>query len=98
MLSQRAISAYVGQPRQVLEPVQSPLTSREQEILGLAAEGHSSSVIAERLSISRRTVETHRANIMKKLGLHNQTEIVHYALKQGFLSVDFSEKRPRLLP
>ncbi|HXE72383.1 MAG TPA: response regulator transcription factor [Candidatus Nitrosotenuis sp.] len=61
------------------------LTSREKEVLKLAAEGYNSTEIGARLSISPRTVQTHRANLMRKLGLHNQTELVLYALRRGVL-------------
>lgn len=64
------------------------LTNREREILQLAAEGLTSSEIAQRLSISRRTVETHRANLMDKLNLRNQTDLVLYAIKRGILLVE----------
>ena len=61
------------------------LTNREREILQLAAEGLTSAEIAERLSISRRTVEIHRSNCMEKLGLRHQTDLVRYAIKRGVL-------------
>ena len=61
------------------------LTAREREVLQLTAEGHSGSDIAERLFISPRTVETHRANLMRKLGVRNQKELVRYAVQRGKL-------------
>jgi two-component system, NarL family, response regulator NreC len=64
------------------------LTGREREVLHLVAEGFTGLEIAERLSISRRTVEQHRANVMRKLGLQNQRDIVRYAIKKGILSID----------
>jgi two-component system response regulator NreC len=64
------------------------LTSRELEILQLAAEGYTSPEIAQRLSISHRTVEKHRSNLMEKLGLRNQTDLVLYAIKRGILLMD----------
>jgi DNA-binding CsgD family transcriptional regulator len=57
-------------------------------VLHLAAEGHSSTEIAERLSISPRTVETHRANMMRKLDLHSQTDLIRYALKRGIIPME----------
>jgi DNA-binding NarL/FixJ family response regulator len=62
------------------------LTSREREVLQLTAEGLSSTHIAERLFIGSRTVETHRVNLMRKLGLHNQAEIIRYAVRRGIIS------------
>jgi len=73
------------------------LTNREREVLQLAAEGHSSRDIAERLSISARTAETHRANVMQKLRLKNQTALVRYALARGILPpIDPVPSAPRL--
>jgi two-component system response regulator NreC len=51
----------------------------------LVAEGHTSGAIAQRLFISPRTVETHRAHVMRKLGLRTQVELVRYALHRGIL-------------
>jgi DNA-binding NarL/FixJ family response regulator len=56
------------------------LTRREREVFHLAAEGVSNPEIARRLLISPRTVEDHRASVLRKLGLRNQTELVRYAL------------------
>ena len=61
------------------------LTAREREVLQLAAEGKSSSQIAARLTISPRTAETHRANALRKLDLHGQTDLVLYAVRRGLL-------------
>jgi DNA-binding NarL/FixJ family response regulator len=64
------------------------LTTREREVLHLAAEGHSGPEIASRLSISPRTVETHRANLMRKLGLESQTDLIRYALRRGIIPLN----------
>jgi DNA-binding NarL/FixJ family response regulator len=61
------------------------LTARERMVFQLTAEGHSSAEIAGRLHISPRTVESHRANLMRKLGLRNQRELVRYAWGRGVL-------------
>lgn len=66
------------------DPYQS-LTTREREVLQMAAEGLSAAEIAKRLSISARTAELHRGRMMNKLGLHNQTDLIRYALKRGIL-------------
>jgi len=58
------------------------LTPRERQVLHLVTEGRRNSEIAGRLSISARTVEVHRANLMRKLGVRNQTELVRYALQR----------------
>jgi DNA-binding NarL/FixJ family response regulator len=64
------------------------ISSREREILQLIAEGKTNSEIGKILVISTRTVETHRNNLMRKLGLSSQIEIIRYALKHGFLQMD----------
>jgi two-component system response regulator NreC len=64
------------------------LTKREIEILKHIANGTSSREIAYLLSLSNRTVERFRASIMNKLGLRNQAELISYAIRRGFLSID----------
>jgi DNA-binding NarL/FixJ family response regulator len=64
------------------------LTPREQEVMRLLAEGLSSKTVAEKLCISPKTVENHRANIMNKLGLHSTIELIRYAAKLGLIDVD----------
>ena len=64
-----------------------PLTTREREILKLIAEGKSNKEIAKLLFISMRTVENHRASIMRKLNLSNTAEIVKYAILKGYTSL-----------
>jgi DNA-binding CsgD family transcriptional regulator len=59
------------------------LTPREREVLHLVTAGRRSPEIAGRLSISVRTVEVHRANLLRKLGVRNQTELVHFAMRRG---------------
>jgi DNA-binding NarL/FixJ family response regulator len=62
------------------------LSEREREIFQLIAEGHSNKEIAELLSISPATVETHRAHILQKLDVHNTAELVVYAVRRGVIS------------
>ncbi|MBN2172785.1 MAG: response regulator transcription factor [Bacteroidales bacterium] len=62
------------------------LTDREIEILKLIAEGFSNKEIGEKLFISHRTVDTHRTNLMKKIGVKNIAGIIKYAIKKGFIS------------
>ncbi|MGA7919622.1 MAG: LuxR C-terminal-related transcriptional regulator [Candidatus Acidiferrales bacterium] len=57
------------------------LTSREREVVRLLAEGKSSKEVASSLSISVKTAETHRANIMRKLQLHSVSELVRYPVR-----------------
>ena len=65
-----------------------PLSEREREVLRLLALGHTNHEIAERLYISVRTAESHRAHIMQKLRLSTRAELVRYALTQGLLAED----------
>lgn len=62
------------------------LSEREREIFQLVAEGHSNKEIADLLSVSPATVETHRAHILQKLDLHNTAEVVLYAVRRGVIS------------
>lgn len=64
------------------------LTERETQVLGLVAEGLSNQEIADRLILSVKTVMGHRANVMQKLDLHNRTELVKYAIRNGLVRVD----------
>jgi two-component system response regulator NreC len=84
-LSERAIESYVERAGSAVLDVYETLTTREREVLHLAAEGHSSPEIAARLFVSSRTVETHRMNLMHKLALRSQTELVRFALRRGIL-------------
>jgi DNA-binding CsgD family transcriptional regulator len=61
------------------------LTARERAVLHWTAQGLSGARVARRLQVSPRTVETHRANLMRKLGLKNQRELVRYALERGLV-------------
>ena len=64
------------------------LTAREREILQMTAEGRTSQEIGDKLIISPRTVEVHRSNLMNKLGIKNQTDLIRFAIKRGILPLD----------
>jgi DNA-binding NarL/FixJ family response regulator len=83
-LSEWAINALVAKPADS-DPLGS-LTQRERMVLQLAAEGHSNPEIAEKLFISPRTAETHRTNLLRKLGLQTQTDLVRFAIRKGLIS------------
>ncbi|MFN2099992.1 LuxR C-terminal-related transcriptional regulator [Altererythrobacter sp. MF3-039] len=61
------------------------LTAREREVLSLVCDGNSNAAIAERLAISAKTVEKHRASLMSKLGVHSISDLMTYALREGLL-------------
>ncbi len=89
-LSERAIEAYVQKAQAGTLDVHETLTTREREVLQLAAEGYKNPQIAARLGISPRTAETHRANLMRKLGLNTQTDLIRYAMQRGILPMEAS--------
>lgn len=86
-LSERAIAAYGGQARgaEVQERAGAPLTAREEEVLLHTVSGATSADVAGRLFISPRTVEKHRANLMRKLGVRSIRELILYAVAGGVL-------------
>ena len=79
-----SISRKTGETE--VDDVYEKLIGREREILQLTAEGNDRKAIAKRLFISQRTVETHRAHIMNKLGLHTQTELVRFSIRKGIIA------------
>jgi two-component system response regulator NreC len=89
-LSERAIENYIEKSKETYLDPYDTLTTREREVLHLAAQSCTNAEIAERLYISRRTVEVHRANVMHKLGLRSQPQLIRYAMKRGILPPDDS--------
>jgi DNA-binding NarL/FixJ family response regulator len=83
-LSERAIAALTSRTPDQSDPLNA-LTPREREVLALAAEGMSTTEMAEKLFISPRTAETHRTNLMQKLGLQSQTDLVRFAIRRGLI-------------
>jgi two-component system, NarL family, response regulator NreC len=86
-LTERAIEAYRSRAQAASGDAYETLTTREREVLQLAAEGGTNSEIADRLAISPRTVEAHRANVMRKLCLRTQTDLIRYALRRGLIPI-----------
>ena len=62
---------------------EEPLTPREQEVLKLIAEAYTNKQIAEILHLAEKTVESHRANLLRKLGMRDRVELVRYAIRRG---------------
>jgi two-component system response regulator NreC len=93
-ISQDALEVYM---RKADKPARDPyetLTVREREVFHLTAEGQSGVAVAERLFISPRTVESHRANLMRKLGLRNHKELIRYAAQRG-MAMDMARSGDR---
>ncbi|MFC1563447.1 response regulator [candidate division KSB1 bacterium] len=80
------VSSITGTDTSISKSVKQ-LTKREQEILKLLALGYTNSEIADKLYISKRTVETHRSNIMSKLGLKNKAELVRFAMENRIIDI-----------
>ena len=84
-----------GIPRRVLqrlndtgeEDAYSNLTARERQVFQQIAEGLTNRQIAEGMGVSVKTVDTHRTRLMKKLGIHDQTTLVKYALRKGIVQL-----------
>jgi DNA-binding NarL/FixJ family response regulator len=87
-LSQRAVEAYAKRAKGTVATREAELTAREKEVLMLVGQGFTSAQIGERLFISVRTVESHRSNLTKKLGLHSQAEMVRTALRRELTPLD----------
>jgi DNA-binding NarL/FixJ family response regulator len=90
-VSQKVIKKLVGiqaKETKYLDNNYNSLTPREQEVMGMVAEGLSTNEISERLFISPKTVENHRSSIMRKLDLHSTIEIARYAAKLGIIDID----------
>lgn len=88
-LSPKLPKRLIDVATQSLENIKSDpyeaLTNREREVLQMTAEGKTASEIGKRLSISPRTVELHRSNMMEKMGFQSHIELVRFALKRGIL-------------
>jgi DNA-binding NarL/FixJ family response regulator len=83
-----AIDAYIEQSKAGPFDPHDTLTPRQREVLQLAAEGKTNAEIAARLNISQRTVENHRATLMQRLGLQNQTDLIRHAMRHGLIPAD----------
>jgi len=79
------IREYVRQARDEDSIREDPLTPREQEVIKLVAESYSTRQIADALTISEKTVDRHRANILEKLGMHDRVQLTRYAIRQGLI-------------
>jgi len=84
-VSKRVVDDYVSRTGGASDPL-AALTPRQREILQLVAEGHTNKEIAQRLGLSYRTVETHRNQLMKRLGISDLTGLVRLAVRVGLIA------------
>jgi two-component system, NarL family, response regulator NreC len=87
-LNERMVDGYLRQSEAAVDDPYELLTPRERAVLPLVAMGATSAEVAARLGLSERTVETYRTNLLHKLDLRHQTDLVRYALKRGIISLD----------
>jgi DNA-binding NarL/FixJ family response regulator len=85
-LAGEVLASIKQEPQEVSDPTVS-LTPRQREVLQLLAEGRSAKEIASSLSISARTVEFHKYQMMETLGLHTNAELIHFAIKHGLVEL-----------
>ena len=86
-ISRQVVAGYLwARKTPALQTAWDTLTDRERQILRMIAEGHKNKEIADYLSISEKTVERHRANVMAKLDLHSAVDLTAYAMERGLVS------------
>jgi two-component system response regulator NreC len=84
----RMVNTYVlKSPQGALEDRYEDLSEREQEVLLLAAIGHTNREIARTLHLSEGTIHSYRANVMEKLGFHDRVELLKYAIRRGLIDI-----------
>lgn len=87
-ITQGAIDFYLQNAHHSVSDLLETLTGREREVMHWALQGLTNAEIADKLCVSVSTIASHRANLMQKLGLHSQTELIRYAFDRGILTVD----------
>jgi DNA-binding NarL/FixJ family response regulator len=92
-ISSKVISGYLGGSGSRFSSAWDTVTHRERQVLKLVAEGHPNKHIAEYLCLSVKTVEKHRANLMKKLDLHSASTLTAFAIDRGLVSSEAPQKR-----
>ena len=90
-VASRVLATYMhgSGPPNSQDPLRS-ITSRERLVLTRIASGHSNKVVARELNLSVKTIEKHRANLMRKLGLHNAADVTRFALNHHLMALDAS--------
>jgi len=79
------IRDYLDRARSGEPGSEDPLTPRERQVIKLIAEGHTSEEIADALTIAKKTVDRHRANLLDKLGMRNRVDLTRYAIRRGLV-------------
>ena len=87
-MSGQIVKDYIGTVQAGADSAYSVLSPREREVLQLIAEGHATKEIAARLTVSVKTIETHRKQVMDKLDLHSVAELTKYAIREGLTQVE----------
>jgi DNA-binding NarL/FixJ family response regulator len=91
-IADQVLSGYFGgKTKREIQEQADPLSEREKEVLRLLAEGNSNQEVADILCISRKTVENHRANIVRKTGVQGQVGLTKYAARIGLIDLDLWE-------
>ena len=91
-IADQVLSDYFrGKSKTGVKKQADPLSEREREVLRLLAEGHTNQKVADTLCISRKTVENHRANIVRKTGIQGKVELAKYAARIGLIDLDLWE-------
>jgi DNA-binding NarL/FixJ family response regulator len=90
-IGEKLLSTYLQEPKQNRAPLPDGLTRREVEVLKLIAQGGSNKDIADKLFISIKTVESHRTNIFRKLGIHDRIQAATYAIRKGLVEESADE-------
>lgn len=80
-ITELVVNSYMKESQTGVHDAAKSMSTREREILQLLAEGYNNKDVSEKLNLSVKTVETHRANIMRKMGFKNITELVLYAVR-----------------
>lgn len=88
-LATQVLAEYLGKPDSETTGYKA-LSERERQVLKMVAEGSTNQEISDYLSLSIKTVMAHRANIMDKLGVHDRTELVKYAIRMGLISLQMA--------
>jgi two-component system response regulator NreC len=86
-LAKLLVKDFLDRSESESESVADVLTPREREVLTFIAEGYTNREVADALTISHKTVDRHRENIMRKLNLHSRVELVKYAIEKGLITI-----------